>query len=88
MTETGIQIRRMTPDDIPMLAEWMVLIPLWNRYGLTIQRAVEGFEGAFRTGDILQVADQGLSRADATAAMAAALVALLAPPAPDTGSGR
>ncbi len=32
--------------------------------------------------------DQGLSRADATAAMAAALVALLAPPAPDTGSGR
>ena len=32
--------------------------------------------------------DQGLARADATAAMAAALVALLASPAPDTGSER
>lgn len=63
MAETGIQIRRMIPDDIPMLAEWMALIPLWNRYGLTVPRAVEGFEGALRAGDILQVADMGEDRA-------------------------
>jgi ribosomal protein S18 acetylase RimI-like enzyme len=47
----------MTAQDIPIAAEWMVTIPLWRRYGLTANRAAEGFEKALRDGDILQVAD-------------------------------
>lgn len=63
MATTTVQIRRMTPEDVPVLAGWMVSIPLWKRYGLTVQRAKEGFEGALRSGDILQVADRDDDRA-------------------------
>lgn len=53
----NLTIRRMTPEDIPILAAWMVTIPLWQRYGLTQQRAQSQFEVALQRGDVLQVAD-------------------------------
>lgn len=63
MAAPSVHIRRMTLQDIPILAEWMVTIPLWRRYGLTVNRSIEGFEKALRDGDILQVADVGDGRA-------------------------
>lgn len=52
-----INIRRLTPDDIPTLAAWMVSVPLWQRYDLRGDHAAAQFETALRHGDILQVAD-------------------------------
>ncbi|HEX2908802.1 MAG TPA: N-acetyltransferase [Phototrophicaceae bacterium] len=53
----SLNLRRMTPDDTLILAAWMVNVPLWRRYGLTVERARTQFDNALRHGDILQVAD-------------------------------
>ena len=52
-----ITIRPMTPDDFAPLAAWMVTVPLWQRYGLTAERAVTNFQNAAQQGEILITAD-------------------------------
>jgi GNAT superfamily N-acetyltransferase len=37
-------IRSMQTEDLPLLASWMVETPLWQRYGLTIDKAIANFE--------------------------------------------
>lgn len=50
-------MRLMTSTDIPLLVAWMVETPLWQRYGLTITKAVSNFETALTRGDWLITAD-------------------------------
>ena len=47
----------MTPDDIPVLASWMVTVPLWQRYQLTLEKARAQFEAALARQEILLTAD-------------------------------
>ena len=58
-----ISVRPMTPEDIPLLATWMVTVPLWQRYNLTTEKARAQFEMAFAREDILLVADMDSERA-------------------------
>lgn len=50
-------IRPMTHTDIPLLAAWMVDVPLWQRYGLTAERAQSDFMAGIERGDWLISAD-------------------------------
>jgi ribosomal protein S18 acetylase RimI-like enzyme len=50
-------IREMTPDDIPLIAGWMVTVPLWQRYGVTVEKATANFERGLANSDWLLVAD-------------------------------
>jgi GNAT superfamily N-acetyltransferase len=47
----------MTASDIPILAAWMTETPLWQRYGLTFERAIANFEAGLKNGDWLLTAD-------------------------------
>ncbi len=49
----------MTPHDFPVLAKWMMQIPLWQRYGLTEERAIQNFEQGLRQEDDLWVVVSG-----------------------------
>lgn len=49
-------LRDMQASDFAPLAAWMVVTPLWRRYGLTVERAVYQFETALARGDILLTA--------------------------------
>ena len=53
----AVTIRPMTPDDFALLADWMVTVPLWQRYGLTMELAVANFEKAAQQNDLLVTAD-------------------------------
>ena len=55
--EMNTSIRTMTAHDFPILAAWMVETPLWQRYGLTFERAVANFQKALTNGDWLLTAD-------------------------------
>jgi len=55
----AILVRPMTPDDFPLVAEWMVQMTLWQRYGLTVERATNNFQNAFQRAEVLLVADAG-----------------------------
>lgn len=59
----SIHIRPMTADDVPLVAQWMVEIPLWQRYHLTAERARTQFETALLNQNIVLVADQDSCRA-------------------------
>lgn len=48
----------MTVDDIAPLSQWMVTIPLWQRYNLTIERAALQFRTALDRNDVLLVLDE------------------------------
>ncbi|MBZ0276943.1 MAG: GNAT family N-acetyltransferase [Anaerolineae bacterium] len=50
-------VRPMTRDDVPVIVRWMVEIPLWQRYGLTVEKATSQFERAFERHDVLLAAD-------------------------------
>ncbi len=50
-------IRFMTVKDIPVITGWMVLIPLWQRYNLTVDKISTQFERALQTQDLLLVTD-------------------------------
>ena len=54
MSETVI--RAMTPDDIPLITEWMLADRLWQRYGLTADSIDASFHEATERNDILLVA--------------------------------
>jgi ribosomal protein S18 acetylase RimI-like enzyme len=50
-------IRSMQTKDLPLLAVWMVETPLWQRYGLTIDKAIANFERGMARGEWLIVAE-------------------------------
>lgn len=50
-------IRPMLASDIPLLANWMVQVPLWQRYNLTAEQAIANFQSAMQQGDWLLTAD-------------------------------
>lgn len=50
-------IRPMTHADLPTLAAWMVDLPLFHRYNLTVERAIANFEAGLSRGDWLITAD-------------------------------
>jgi ribosomal-protein-alanine N-acetyltransferase len=54
---TDAVIRDMTPDDIPIVAAWMVTVPLWQRYGVTVEKASANFQRGLTNGDWLLVID-------------------------------
>jgi GNAT superfamily N-acetyltransferase len=47
----------MTPEDFPLLAAWMVELPLFQRYNLTQSGAAAGFAAGLARGDWLLAAD-------------------------------
>lgn len=54
---TSVSIRAMTSEDIPILADWMPKIPLWQRYHLTSNLIHHQFQVALEKADLLLVAD-------------------------------
>jgi ribosomal protein S18 acetylase RimI-like enzyme len=52
-----ITIRPMQPQDFEPVAAWIPLAPLWQRYGLTAERARDRLAQALAQGDILLAAD-------------------------------
>lgn len=52
----SVIIRPMLSRDIDPIATWMLTVPLWQRYGLTLARTITQFETAFAQNDILLVA--------------------------------
>jgi GNAT superfamily N-acetyltransferase len=53
----------MTPEDFPLLAAWMVELPLFQRYGLAVSGAVASFAAGLARGDWLLTADEDAERA-------------------------
>jgi len=52
-----LMIRALRSDDIPILAEWIPAVPLWQRYGMTAEKMDARLRQAFQAGDLLLVAD-------------------------------
>src|SRR5690349_56521 len=52
-----IKLRPMVADDIPFIVDWMLTVPLWQRYNLQRERATTNFQEALGRGDLLYVAD-------------------------------
>jgi ribosomal protein S18 acetylase RimI-like enzyme len=50
-------IRPMTAGDVPIIAHWMMQVPLWQRYRLDEENARRQFQAALQQQDILLVAD-------------------------------
>jgi ribosomal protein S18 acetylase RimI-like enzyme len=53
----GVSVRPLTVADIMVVAGWMVITPLWQRYQLTEAKARSGLEAGLRRADILLVSD-------------------------------
>jgi ribosomal protein S18 acetylase RimI-like enzyme len=49
----------MTMADIPLVVDWMVSVPLWQRYQVDKRSARTRFEQGIEQGDMLLVADCG-----------------------------
>jgi ribosomal protein S18 acetylase RimI-like enzyme len=54
---TALTVRPMMHSDIPVVASWLVTIPLWQRYNLTEAQAQASLEQGLRQVDMLLVAD-------------------------------
>ncbi|MCK6580002.1 MAG: GNAT family N-acetyltransferase [Anaerolineae bacterium] len=52
-----LSIRDMKDSDCQPLAEWMVTVPLWQRYGLTVGGAAGQFRAALVREDVLITAE-------------------------------
>ncbi|MBK8024890.1 MAG: GNAT family N-acetyltransferase [Chloroflexi bacterium] len=50
-------LRDMRESDCLPLAEWMVTVPLWQRYGLTVEGAIGQFQAGLARGDALIAAE-------------------------------
>jgi ribosomal protein S18 acetylase RimI-like enzyme len=57
----SITVRPMTAEDIAPASAWMVTIPLWQRYGLTVDAAARMFLAAQASADVLLAADHAVS---------------------------
>ncbi len=53
----NLALRPMTLEDIPLVVDWMVSIPLWQRYQVSKNSAHARFEQGLQQGDMLLVAD-------------------------------
>jgi ribosomal protein S18 acetylase RimI-like enzyme len=56
---TNVAIRPMIREDIPIIANWLVLVPLWQRYRVSASTAQTQFEEGLRQQDIMLVSDTG-----------------------------
>ncbi len=45
----------MQPQDVPLIARWMIELPLWQRYGVTEAGMIDQFTAALRGDDLLLV---------------------------------
>jgi ribosomal protein S18 acetylase RimI-like enzyme len=52
-----MNIRLMQPEDIPAVARWVADMPLWRRYGVTLESASAQFAEALQHGDLVLVAE-------------------------------
>jgi GNAT superfamily N-acetyltransferase len=59
MTSDHIVIRPMDSEDIAAIVPWMLETPLWQRYGMTAEKATRYFDRALANGDWLYVGDIG-----------------------------
>ncbi|MEO8393731.1 MAG: N-acetyltransferase [Chloroflexota bacterium] len=50
-----MKIRQMQPEDVPVIAHWMIELPLWQRYGVTEAGMIDQFTAALRGHDLLLV---------------------------------
>lgn len=50
-------VRSMTAADVPEIAEWMVQVPLWQRYGVTVAGITQQFGQAVASGGYLYVTE-------------------------------
>jgi ribosomal protein S18 acetylase RimI-like enzyme len=55
-----LAIRPMMAEDIPLVVDWMLSVPLWQRYQVNANAARAQFEHGLRQGDILLVSDRGV----------------------------
>ena len=53
----SITLRPMTDADIPPIVEWMLTVPLWQRYGLQREKTMANFRTAINRGDVLLAAE-------------------------------
>lgn len=53
---SAVSFRPMTHKDAELLAGWIPQVPLWQRYGLTSERAFSLLLGGLDAGDVLPVA--------------------------------
>jgi ribosomal protein S18 acetylase RimI-like enzyme len=49
----------MAPEDIPIIANWLVLVPLWQRYRVSVAAVQAQFEEGLGQQDIMLVSDSG-----------------------------
>lgn len=54
-----VTIRPMTLEDIPSVANWLVLVPLWQRYRVSVAAVQAQFEEGLGQQDIMLVSDSG-----------------------------
>ena len=52
-------VRSMQPEEIPIVARWLITLPLMQRYHLTLPSAQRMFEKGFSRGEHLMVVDSG-----------------------------
>jgi ribosomal protein S18 acetylase RimI-like enzyme len=53
-----LTLRAMTEADITPIVDWMLTIPLWQRYGLQHGQSTANFREGIARGDVLHVADE------------------------------
>ena len=53
----GVSVRPLTVSDIPVVAGWIAITPLWQRYQFTEAKARSGLESGLSRADILLVSD-------------------------------
>ncbi len=52
-----MNVRPLAAEDVAVVAAWMVTIPLWQRYGVTVERISAQLTAALYGDDLLLVAD-------------------------------
>ena len=52
-----LTIRPMTQDDVPHCARWMAETPLWQRYGVTVERAAARLAHGLADGATIYIAE-------------------------------
>lgn len=62
MTDESILIRAMEADDVPHIAAWLAELPLWQRYGATVESATRMLHSGLASGAWMLTADVGPHR--------------------------